>query len=126
VLVVSCLNPHEPTLGVPEFGNAPEIRWAEDVREQEEQIVTTLMRDALLSQFHAALARTIRAEPSAILLNWLPDPVTLLRIEAERRKRGEIGPATIYYPGQLSALDLDMLWELLPHFSLKSFEESWS
>ncbi|MBN1608462.1 MAG: toll/interleukin-1 receptor domain-containing protein [Polyangiaceae bacterium] len=123
VLVVNALDAGVPTLGVPELGNSPEIRWSSDVPDQEEQIVTTLLRDAMLSEFHAAVGRAIPAGPNHIILNWLPDPTTLLRVDGVRDAPAE---RTVLYPGHLSALDLDILWELLPNVRLKSFEEAWS
>jgi hypothetical protein len=123
VLVVNALSPEVPTMGVPEFGNCPEIRWSADVPEQEEQIVTTLLRDTLLSQFHTAMARKVPANEQDIVLNWLPDPGTLLGVAPIRTAPSG---RTVLYPGHLSALDLDVLWELFPGMKLKSFEECWS
>jgi hypothetical protein len=55
-----------------------------------------------------------------VVLNWRPDPTTLLGIEAVRSGR----ELTVHYPGHLSALDKQMLWELFPQLELKSFDES--
>ena len=52
--------------------------------EQEEQIVTTLLRDAMLAAFHSAVGRTLPEQYGHIVLNWLPDPTTLLHIPRVR------------------------------------------
>ena len=66
--------------GIPEFGNAPLIRWSDEVADQEEHIVTTVLRDALLAAFHRGLGRTMPDEADCVILNWVPDPTTLLHI----------------------------------------------
>ena len=123
VLVVDALAGEIATPGIPEFGNAPAIRWTNDVPVQEEYIVTTLLRDALLGEFHARMAETLPLSAGEIVLNWLPDPITLLRIPAIRQAAA---PVTVHYPGHLSALELDAMWELFPQVTLKSFEQGQS
>jgi hypothetical protein len=120
VIVVEAIEDGGRTEGIPELGNAPLIRWADSIPEQEEQIVTSLLRDAMLASFHSALGRTLQIEPGTIVLNWLPDANTLLRIPRVR----ENAPLKICYPGQgLSGLELDILFELFPNIEFHSFEE---
>jgi hypothetical protein len=59
LLVVDALDGGPRTLGIPELGNAPAIRRGENVPNQEEQVVTTVLRDALLAACHAAVGRMI-------------------------------------------------------------------
>jgi hypothetical protein len=105
-LVVDALKGGEPTTGIAELGNAPVVRWGDDVVDQEEQIVTMVLRDLLLSSFHSALARNIPQAKNHIILNWLPDPTTLLAIPDIRSDK----ELKIFYPGRgLSGLELSML-----------------
>jgi hypothetical protein len=59
VLVVDALDGGSLTSGIPELGNAPLICWGDEVQDQEEQVVTTVLRDVLLASFHSAVGRTI-------------------------------------------------------------------
>jgi hypothetical protein len=130
VMVVDALEPTSARLergtdtnGIPELGNAPVIRWKSEVPDQEELVVTTMLRDALLGEFHATLGRTIVADPgcdSTIVINWSPDPVTLLQIPYIREGRS----VAVYYPGRgLSGMEIDMLVQYFPEVELRSFEE---
>jgi hypothetical protein len=120
LLVVDALDGGSRTMGIPELGNAPAIRWGEDVPDQEEQVVTTVLRDALLAAFHSAVGRTMPEAPDAIVLNWLPDPTTLLRVPRIRAAQEQL---RVFYPGRgLSGLELDMLDELFPQVAFHSFE----
>lgn len=119
-LVVEALEPGANTSGVPEFGNSSCVRWDESVPDQEEQIVTTLLRDVMLGAFHAALGAAIPPRPGQIVLNWLPDPTTLLSIE--RVRSGQ--ECDVVHPGRgLSGLELDTLAEFFPQLTFHSFEE---
>lgn len=121
VLVVDALDGTRATRGVPELGNAPMIRWDEAVRDQAEQVVTMVLRDALLASYHDAVAATIADRPDRVLLNWVPDPTTLLHVTAAYPARQ---PLEIVYPGRgLSGLELEILDELFPHVVFRSFEE---
>jgi TIR domain len=121
VLVVDALEGGASTQGVPELGNAPIVRWASEAVEQEEQIVTTVLRDALLAEFHNSASRAIQETDKRIIINWLPDPVSLLRIPPMRDR----SIVEVHYPGRgLSALELDILDELFPAVAFHSFEES--
>jgi hypothetical protein len=120
-LVVDALEVGSYSVGIPELGNAPLIRWTNGVADQEELIVTTVMRDVLLASFHSAVGRTIPHERDRIVLNWIPDPTTLLqipRIQANERVK-------VVYPGRgLSGLELDILWDQFgERVELHSFEE---
>jgi hypothetical protein len=97
MLVVDALEGGARTLGIPELGNTPLIRWSDDVPEQEEQIVTTVLRDALLAAFHAGVGRLVRDEAGRVVLNWVPDPTTLLQIPRVREANEEL---EILYPGR--------------------------
>ena len=120
VLVVDALDGGSLTSGIPEMGNSPLIRWADDVQEQEEQVVTTVLRDVLLATFHASVGRTIPYAPDRIVLNWLPDPTTLLHIPRVREAQQDVH---VFYPGRgLSGLELDILDDLFPRVELHSFE----
>lgn len=120
VVVVEAIEGGGRTAGIAELGNAPLIRWDESVPEQEEQIVTTLLRDAMLAAFHSAVGRTLPEQPDRIILNWLPDPTTLLHIPRVRNK----AELHILYPGRgLSGLELDILIDFFPNIEFHSFEE---
>ena len=119
VLVLDALEPGAATVGISELGNSPHLRWSSTIVEQEEIVVTTLLRDALLGAFHRAVGATLGENPEDLVLNWLPDPVSLLTMPRARE------PGTrIYYPGRLSGLDLDLSEELFPGVEFTSFEEA--
>ncbi len=124
VVVVEAIGDGERTAGIPELGNAPLIRWGDAVPEQEEQIVTTLLRDAVLAAFHSAMGRKLDA-PDRLVLNWQPDPTTLLHIP--RVRDGAAGGVKVLYPGRgMSGLELDILDEFFPNLVFHSFEEALS
>jgi hypothetical protein len=119
VLVVDALENGASTVSIPELGNSPVVRWSPEVPEQEEQIVTTLLRDGLLGAFHSAAGRKIPADDLNVVINFLPDPTSLLRIVQDNTGRA----LTIHYPGRgLSGLELDILDDLFPSVELRSFE----
>jgi hypothetical protein len=119
-VVVDALDDASQTPGIPELGNAPLIRWSDKVSDQAEQIVTIVLRDSLLGSFHSSVGRTILTGPDCIVLNWLPDPTTLLHIPRVREKQ----PLRIVYPGRgLSGLELDILDEFFPNLSFESFDQ---
>jgi hypothetical protein len=126
-IVVDALEDGKQSAGIPELGNSTLIRWADSVADQEEQVVTTVLRDVLLSAFHASQARLIPELPNRVVINWLPDPTTLLRIP-EVRLGQEV---RIVHPGRgLSGLELDILSDffMLPEdvqekLEFRSFEE---
>jgi hypothetical protein len=120
-VVVDALEPGRQTLGIPELGNTSCIRWDDASLEQEEQIVTTLMRDVMLAAFHAAVGATIPAQPQQIIINWLPDPSTMLRIPSVQAHT----PMSVFHPGRsLSGLELATFLDLFPHLTFRSFEET--
>lgn len=119
-VVVDALDGGTSTLGIPEFGNAPMIRWADETKDQAEQVVTTVLRDSLLAAFHAAVGWTVPDEPDCIVLNWLPDPTTLLHIPRVRAANEEL---RVCYPGRgLSGLELDILDEFFPRLTFHGFD----
>jgi hypothetical protein len=123
LLVVDALDSGTHTYGIPEVGNSPHIRWNEEQTDLEEQVVTLVLRDALLRAFHAALGRFISAKPdgSRIVINWLPDPTTLLMIPRVRAATAEL---EVCYPGKgLSALELETLDRYFPHVDFRNYEQ---
>lgn len=122
-LIVEAMEGRELSSGVPEMGNSSLIRWSDEDKNLEELIVTTVIRDAMLASFHSALGASIPSTPGQIIINWLPDPTTLLHIPTVR---GGL-PRDILYPGRgLSGLELDMLAELFPNLTFRSFEDALS
>jgi len=122
VLVVDALEGGGRTLGIPEFGNARIMRWSDDDEGQEEHIVTTLLRDALLASYHSSVGRLAQDAVNRIVLNWVPDPTTLLQIPRVRDAKEDL---EVLYPGRgLSGLELDVLRESFPRLSLRSFEQA--
>lgn len=120
VLIVEAMEGAEDSFCVPEFGNAPVIRWSAKTVDIEEQIVTTVIRDAMLASFHSAMAAAIPLQPNRIVINWLPDPTTLLCLPAVRSGL----ELDVIHPGQgLSGLELDVLSEFFPNLTFLSFEE---
>jgi hypothetical protein len=119
-LVVEAMEGRQLSSGVPEMGNSSMIRWSDDDHNLEELVVTTVIRDAMLASFHSAMGASIPSTPNQIIINWLPDPTTLLHIPSVR----EGGERDILYPGRgLSGLELDILSELFPCLTFRSFEE---
>jgi hypothetical protein len=122
-LVVEAMDGRQLSSGIPEFGNSPVIRWKSEDEGLEELIVTTIIRDAMLASFHSALGATIPPSDNQIVINWLPDPTTLLHIPAVRSGT----EFDVFYPGRgLSGLELDILDEFFPQLTFKSFEEALS
>ncbi len=120
LLIVDVLDGSAETRNIPEIGNAPVVRWRDDSPEQEEHVVTTVMRNVMLGTFHAALGRTLPATPDTIVINWVPDPTSLLCIPRVRATEQDL---RIFYPGQgLSGLELDILDEFFPRLAFHSFE----
>jgi hypothetical protein len=92
-----------------------------------------VLRDALLGAFHSSVGRALaiaEGDPAnTVVLNWLPDPTTLLRVLREREKeipleQRRAQELRVIYPGRgLSGLELDILWEFFPDLTLDSFDE---
>ena len=123
LLVVEAMEGRLLSAGIPELGNSPAIRWNDEDKGLEELIVTTVIRDAMLSSFHTALGNTIPARRDQIVINWLPDPTTLLHIPSIRSGAARY----VFYPGRgLSGLELEILDEFFPKLTFKSFEEALS
>ena len=119
-LVVDALAGGALTPGIPELGSTATIRWSEDIAAQEEQIVTTVLRDVLLAAFHRALGLTVPDAPNHVVLNWLPDPTSLLHMP--RVRLAEPG-LRVYYPGRgLTGLELDTLTDYFPETEFLSFD----
>jgi TIR domain len=119
-LIVDALESGKQTASIPELGNSACLRWGEEVPDQEEQIVTTILRDVMLSAFHSAQGATIGLDVHQIIINWLPDPTTLLQIPRVRDGQD----LDIIHPGRsLSGLELDTLYEFFPRLTFRSFEE---
>lgn len=125
-LVVEALSGGAQTPGIPELGNSAAIRWSEDIPTQEEQIVTTVLRDVLLAAFHRAMGQTLPDGADSIVLNWLPDPTTLLHIPRIRQTEAVEGAKArlrVYHPGRgLAGLELDTLRDYFPDVDFLSFD----
>jgi hypothetical protein len=68
------------------------------------------------------MERTVATLPDQIVINWLPDPTTLLCIP---RVRDSGAPLDVFYPGRgLSGLELDILDEFFPRISFHSFDRA--
>jgi hypothetical protein len=119
-LVVEALEGREISYGIPEAGNCPMIRWNEADSSLEELIITTVTRDAMLASFHSALGASLASDPRQIVINWLPDPTTLLHIPKIR----EGGKVDLLYPGRgLSSLELLTLGDFFPSVTFLAFEQ---
>lgn len=119
-LVVDSMEGGQMSAGIPELGNSPIIRWDNNTVDLEELIVTTVLRDAMLASFHSAMGASIPAGDNQIILNWLPDPTTLLHIPSIRNGR----ELNVIHPGRgLSGLELDNLFDFFPKLTFHSFEE---
>src|SRR5262249_5247433 len=120
LVVVDALDPGAETPGIPEIGNSTHVRWADDQKDLEERIVTLVLRDALLRSFNTILGRWIPSQPNRIVINWLPDPTSLLWIPRIREARTEL---EVCYPGKgLSALELEGLDAYFPRVYFNNFE----
>ena len=120
LVVVDALDTGAQTPGIPETGNSTHIRWSDDQKDLEEQVVTLALRDALLRSFNSALGRLIPAKRNRIVINWLPDPTTLLWIRRIREARTDL---EVCYPGKgLSALELETLDAYFPRVYFTHFE----
>ena len=119
VLVVDALDGSTQTFCIPELGNAPTIRWLPGNIHHEELVVTTALREVLLAAHHGAVGRKIPSDRDSVVLNWLPDPGTLMYIPAIRSGSAR----TVFYPGRdLSGAELKTLAEFFPHISFVSFD----
>jgi hypothetical protein len=122
-LVVDAMDGMQYSSGIPELGNSPMIRWSDDGINLEELIVTSVIRDAMLASFHSALGASIPLVGNQIVINWLPDPTTLLHIPALRNGQ----EFDVFYPGRgLSGLELDILQDYFPMVTFKCFEDKLS
>jgi hypothetical protein len=121
-LVVDALTADGETLGIPELGNAPCLRW-ESLPDREEVVITSLLRDVMLASFHTALgsAAAKHATAGSVVINWLPDPLSIMHIPEARQVGGDF---EVVYPGRgLSGVELDILWETFPHITFRSFDD---
>jgi hypothetical protein len=132
-VTVDAMEGGQLTAGIPEFGNSSIIRWDDDGKNLEELIVTTAIRDTMLASFHSAMGASIAQMPydsamgasasqavDRIIINWLPDPTTLLHLPAVRDGL----ELDIVHPGRgLSGMELDILGDFFPRLTFRSFEE---
>jgi hypothetical protein len=120
-LVVEAMEGLDLSSGIPEIGNSTAIRWTDSEEGLEELIVTTVIRDAMLAAFHSALGASIPAKAGQIVINWLPDPTTLLAVDDVRAGK----ECVVLYPGRgLTGIELNILSEFFPHLTFYSFEEA--
>jgi hypothetical protein len=125
VLVVEAMDGGVSSVGIPELGNAPVVRWSDSIPDLEESIVTQLLRDAVLGAYHDAMGRTLTGDRDRLVLNWQPDPTTLLSIP--RVRASHAAPLDVVYPGRgLPGLELDILYGLFPNVTFLSFDEATS
>jgi len=119
-IVVDALEAGKQTAGIAELGNSSFIRWDETALDQPERIITTLLRDVMLGAFHAAIGATIPEKGNQIVINWLPDPTTLLMVEGINSPE----PLDIVHPGRgLTAVELQILTDCFPQLTFHSFEK---
>lgn len=119
-LVVEAMDGHELATGVPEMGNCPIIHWNEADDTLEELVITTLIRDAMLASYHATLAESFELADDELVINWLPDPTTLLHLAPIREQQ----PCTVYYPGAgIPGQELDVLERFFPKATFTAFEQ---
>ncbi|MBY0318865.1 MAG: toll/interleukin-1 receptor domain-containing protein [Reyranella sp.] len=119
-LVVEALAGRDISYGIPEAGNCPIIRWNEEDADLEELIITTVIRDAMLASFHSALGASLAKKPNQIVINWVPDPTTLLHIPRIRRDES----VELLYPGRgLSSLELQTLGDFFKNVEFHAFEQ---
>lgn len=122
-LVVDSMAGREHSPGIPEFGNSLCLRWEDELADQEEQIVTTVLRDVMLSAFHSAVGANLDPSPGAdaVVINWLPDPTSLLHIP---QVRGSAQDIDVIHPGRgMSILELEIFSEFFPRITFHSFED---
>ncbi|MDQ7251277.1 toll/interleukin-1 receptor domain-containing protein [Dongia sedimenti] len=121
LLVVEAMEGMELSAGIPEFGNSQVVRWTDQVPDIDEFIVTTVIRNAMLASFHAALGASLQAGPDQIVINWLPDAATLLQIPAVRQQR----KVEVLHPGRrLSYLEATTMDEMFPTLTFTPFERA--
>lgn len=128
VLVVDVLEGKRLTRGLTELATVPVLRWRDELadRQQEETIITTLLREVFFDGYCRLISRHFaltESEPR-IILSWKPDVVTLLQVMAGRSgDRNE--SVTVLYPGrELTAIDEETLNQLFPNISFLSFAEA--
>lgn len=123
-LIVEAMEGRELSMSIPEIGNSRVIRWTDNDPGLVELIVSTVIRDAMLASFHSALGASIPAgdgKAKQIVINWLPDPTTLLMIDAVRSGQ----ECQVFHPGRgLPGLELEILDEFFPRVTFRSFEEA--
>jgi len=120
LVVVDALDTGAETPGIPEIGNSTHIRWSDDQKDLEERVVTLVLRDALLRSFNSTLGGSIPAQRNRIVINWLPDPTSLLWIRRIREAQTDL---EVCYPGKgLSALELETLDAYFPRVYFSNFE----
>lgn len=122
VLVVDALTDGDITSGVPEVGNATIVRWSNTEADHEEKIVSMLMRDVLLGEFYAMKGLSKDGESDSVVINWFPDPTSLLRLTRLLKGREEL--KKVIYPGLgLSKVELKVLEDFFPDVTFHTFEE---
>lgn len=120
-LVVDALEGRTSSAGIPELGNSPIIQWSDDEKNIEELIITTIIRDAMLASIHSAMGASIPLGNNRIIINWRPDPTTLLHVFSGQPPQNE---TEVVYPGRgLSLMELGILVEFFPYITFLSFEE---
>jgi len=128
VLFVDVLEGKTLTRGLTELATVPVLRWRDDLPgfQQEETVITTLLREVFFDGYARLVARHFaltESEPR-IILSWKPDAVTLLHVLADQPD-GRNKEITVLYPGrELSSIDEETLHELFPRITFLSFAEA--
>lgn len=150
LLVVQSMNGGHVASAIPEYGNAPVLRWREG---DEALCIDTLLREVIFRTYHSYVASHIKeslgASPDSnrIFVNWPPDPLgldTVIRgwerhrleiwnkeakkaAEGKKRRppRPKLRPLEVIYPGRgMSSIELEALTERYPQVRLLSYNEA--
>jgi len=151
VLVVQSMSGGHVAHAIPEFGNAPVLRWRAD---DEALCIDTLLRETIFRSYHSHVAWLIKNELASrdprrnrVFINWAPDPLGLELVirqweqnqlhdweqavsaakEAKQKRppRPKLRPLDVIYPGPgMSTIELESLTERFPEVSLLSFNEA--
>lgn len=122
ILAVDCLESALTHL-IPELGNCPIVRWAAD---REGLIIDTLIRQLLITLYQRMNAQRIAnrcSEQHQQILSWVPDPISIQSVLAEKPDASEI-----IFPGHgLSGAERSLLDSLfknrVPKIKFTTYEE---